>query len=91
VNTRTYLDGVSLLHELKSVPDLLAEGLLGDAVDLKQLMPELKLPGKVRDQMHNCEVNAVMSGRACQSRHSNIARVHFFTEKCRAQHGARQR
>ncbi len=47
VSTRTYLDGVSLLHELKSVPDLLAEGLLGDLVDLKQLMPELKLPGKV--------------------------------------------
>jgi hypothetical protein len=46
VNTRTYLDGVSLLHDLKSVPDLLAEGLLGDVVDLKQLIPELKLPGK---------------------------------------------
>eukprot|EP00029_Vermamoeba_vermiformis_P008839 TRINITY_DN4242_c0_g1_i1.p1 TRINITY_DN4242_c0_g1~~TRINITY_DN4242_c0_g1_i1.p1 ORF type:complete len:691 (+),score=188.86 TRINITY_DN4242_c0_g1_i1:62-2134(+) len=46
VATRTYLDGVSLLHELKSVPDLLAEGLLGDIVDLKQLMPDLKLPGK---------------------------------------------
>jgi hypothetical protein len=47
VTTRTYLDGVSLLHALKSVPDLLAEGLLADVLDLKQLIPDLKLSGKV--------------------------------------------